>query len=271
MTHEEFQSVAALVAIGVATPEEERAFEAHAAGCGDCRRARDEFAEAATLLARDLTPVAPPADVRARVLALADIVDDETLADDEGGELVTPSRWMISPWWLASAAMLFLALWGWRELGIHAAKERMRTQQAELQAMQEQNTLLEQQREKLSGELAALGAKETKAIELTGQEVAPRAAARVFLEPEHRRAIVFFTNLPANAKDRSYQLWVIPANDPTKPHSAGVFDANENGNATLVVENLPAATEIKGLAVTLEPRGGGEKPSNTNFYLMGNS
>ena len=77
--------------------------------------------------------------------------------------------------------------------------------------------------------------------------------------------------MPANAKDRSYQLWVIPATDPTKPHSAGVFDADANGNATLMVENLPVATEIKALAVTLEPRGGVDAPTNTNFYLMGNS
>ncbi|HWS72713.1 MAG TPA: anti-sigma factor, partial [Thermoanaerobaculia bacterium] len=75
----------------------------------------------------------------------------------------------------------------------------------------------------------------------------------------------------ANAKDRSYQLWVIPASDPARPHSAGIFDADANGNATLMVENLPVATEIKALAVTLEPRGGVDAPTNTNFYLMGNS
>lgn len=271
MTHEEFEAIAALDAIGAATADESRALAAHAAGCDSCRRARDEFAEAATLLARSLDPVAPPADVRARVLATTEerVNDDEEYGEDTG-VVLTSSRWKIRPWWLATAATLFLALWGWRELGIHAAKERMRSQESELSALQEQNELLTQQKEKLSSELAALGAKNTKAIELTGQQVSPQAAARVFLEPEQHRALVFFTNLPANAKDRSYQLWVIPATNPTKPKSAGVFDADANGNATLVVENLPVATEIKALAVTLEARGGAEAPSNTNFYLMGN-
>ena len=268
MTHEEFESIAALDAIGAATADEQRALDAHAAECADCRHARDEFAEAAAMLATSLDPVAPPAEVRARVLT---ITEEPVEQEELDREVLTSSRWKIHPWWLATAATLFLALWGWREMGIHAAKERMRSQEAELSSLQEQNELLAQQREKLSAELAALGAKNTRAIELAGQQVSPESAARVFLQPEQRRAIVFFTHLPANAKDRSYQLWVIPATDPTKPHSAGVFDADANGNATLMVENLPVATEIKALAVTLEPRGGVDAPTNTNFYLMGNS
>jgi anti-sigma-K factor RskA len=270
MTHDEFESIAALDAIGAATPEEHRAFEAHAAGCADCTRARDEFVEAAALLAQDVEPVAPPSNIRERVLAVAE-PEESRFETGELPEPLTSSRWIRRPWWLASAAMLFLALWGWRELGIHAAKEHMRSQEAELRTLQEQNALLEQQKEKLSAELGALGARSTKAIELTGQQVSPAASARVFLDPEKRRAFVFFANLPANAKDRSYQLWIIPAADPASPHSAGVFDANPAGNATLVVENLPVATGIKALAVTLEPRGGAEKPTNTNFYLLGNT
>jgi len=265
MTHDEFESLAALDAIGAATAEEHRSFEAHAAGCADCRRVRDEFVEAAALLARDLEPLTPPADVRARVLALADE------AGSDLPEPLTSSRWTISPWWLASAAMLFLALWGWREMSVHAAKEHMRSQEAEIHSLQEEKSLLEQQKEKLSSEIAVLGAKNTRSIELAGQQVSPQASARVFLEPEERRAVVFFANLPANAKDHSYQLWIIPATDPAGPRSAGIFDANADGNATLVVENLPVATEMKGLAVTLEPRGGVDKPTNANFYVAGNS
>jgi len=38
-----------------------------------------------------------------------------------------------------------------------------------------------------------------------------------------------------------------------------------------VIENLPLATEIKGLAVTLEPKGGVEQPTNTNFFVAGST
>ena len=51
----------------------------------------------------------------------------------------------------------------------------------------------------------------------------------------------------------------------------GFFDATQNGTATVTVENLPVATEIKALAVTLEPKGGAEQPTNSNFFVMGST
>ncbi len=266
MTHDEFESLAALDAIGAATAEETRALETHLATCADCRRARDEFAEAAALLARDLPSAAPPSALRERVIARTGTPGAAAAEEEE----VEESRWAPSRWWLAAAAMLFLAMWGWRELGMRVAKEHVRGQLAEMDALKEDNARLQMQRDKLAAEMSALAARDTRTISLSGQQVSPQASARVFLEPEQRRAIVFFANLPRNTHDKSYQLWIIRADQP-KPQSAGVFDANASGNASLVLENLPIATEIKALAVTLEPHGGVEQPTNTNFYLMGNS
>ena len=41
--------------------------------------------------------------------------------------------------------------------------------------------------------------------------------------------------------------------DQVKPVSAGIFDVDASGNASLIVQNLPVDTLIKALAVTLEP------------------
>ena len=257
MTHEEFQDVAALDAIGAASPDEERELGDHLAGCAECRRVRDEYGEAVTLLARGLDPVAPPAELRERVVS----GEDENVVDAR-------RRFGASAWWLATAATLFLALWGWRELAMRVEREKATTQQAEIRRLSEENALLSQRNDKLSAEMASLASRDTRQIALSGQQVAPSASARVFLEPERRRAIVFFYNLPENAKDKSYQLWVIAGD---KPKSAGVFDVTRSGNASISVENLPVATEIKALAVTLEPRGGVAQPTNANFYVMGKS
>lgn len=255
MTHEEFDSIAALDAVGAATADEARSLDEHAAGCSDCRRARDEYAEAASLLARDLSPVAPPNDVRDNVIASL---------DDEGADVIDIGSRRRNPWWLATAATLFLALWGWREVGIRVQRDHVRNQQATITTLTDENKALIQQKEKLSAEMQALGSSGTKTIALTGQQAAPTASARVFLVPEHRRAIVFFSNLPENPKDKSYQLWIITS----KPQSAGVFDAS-HGSATITIENLPVDTEIKALAVTLEQRGGVEQPSNSDFVVLG--
>lgn len=257
--HEHYQEIAALDAVGAASPDEERELREHLNECAECRRVRDEYAEAVTLLARGLDPVPPPAELRERVVA-GD--EDEDNVVDARGRFGSGGAW-----WLATAATLFLALWGWRELAMRVEREKYTAQQAELHRLAEDNARLATKNDKLSAEMAALAAADTRQIALSGQQVAPSASARVFLEPGKRRAIVFFSNLPANAKDKSYQLWVIAGD---KPQSAGVFDVTD-GSATVRVENLPVATEIKALAVTLEPRGGVAQPTNTNFYVMGKS
>ena len=254
MNHEEYEGIAALDALGVASAGDVAALRAHAGGCIPCRRARDEYAEAVTLLARGLHPVEPPAHLRARIAAsLAPSITNRG-----------------ARWWLATAASLFLALWGWRELEVRSARARESTQRAELARLEHENAQLSQQKEKLSAEIAALASAGTRTIALSGQEVAPAASAKVFLEPARRRALVFFYDLPANPGDKSYQLWIIRADQP-KPMSAGVFDVTQSGTASITLENLPVATEIKALAVTLEPRGGVEQPTNSTFYVAGNA
>jgi hypothetical protein len=257
MAHEQYDAVAALDAIGAADPDEASAFHAHVASCPDCRRVRDEYAEAASLLARDLDPVTPPPQVRDRIFKAID-----------GGNVVDAhDRFGISRWWMA-AAVLFLALWGWRELSVRVIREKVNSTEAEMRRLAGQNQLLTARNEKLSAEMTSLASRDTRTIALTGQQVSPSASAKVFLAPQQRRAVVFFYNLPPNATDKSYQLWILRADQP-KPQSAGVFDATPSGVASISIENLPLATEIKGLAVTLEPKGGVAQPTNTNFFVAG--
>ena len=259
ISHEQYDSIAALDAIGAADADEASAFYAHLASCDECRRARDEYAEAVSLLARDLDPVAPSPHVRDRIFR----------AIDRSNVVDASDRFGISRWWMA-AAVVFLALWGWRELSVRVIREKVNSTEAEMRRLAGQNQLLTARNEKLSAEMASLVSRDTRTIALTGQQISPSASAKVFLEPQQRRAVVFFYNLPPNATDRSYQLWILRADQP-KPQSAGVFDATPSGIASISIQNLPLATEIKGLAVTLEPKGGVAQPTNTNFFVAGST
>jgi len=102
---------------------------------------------------------------------------------------------------------------------------------------------------------------------------------REYLEPNDRR---FHAQPNACPKcGPRLALWngrgeVICADDEALEQSAdairaGVFDVTRSGGASISIENLPLATEIKGLAVTLEPKGGVAQPTNTNFFVAGST
>ncbi|HEY2091730.1 MAG TPA: anti-sigma factor [Thermoanaerobaculia bacterium] len=256
MAHEDFEAIAALDAIGAATADEERTLREHLSSCIPCRRARDEYAEAAAMMARELEPVAPPSDVRERVF---EDVTPVAASEEERG--------FFGRWGLATAATLFLALWGWREIGIRVMREHVRSQQADIQRLANEKQVVELERQKLEAAVASLAAANTQTISLTGAQMSPSASAKVFMDSDKHRAVVVFANLPKCPTDKSYQFWIIRGDQP-KPQSAGVFDV-EKGNATITIENLPVMTEIKGLALTMEPRGGVEQPTNANYYVVG--
>ena len=235
MTHEEILELAALDAIGAASPEEVAELRRHLATCDGCRRAADELNEAAALLALSVDPVTPPPAAKEKILR------------DVGRASARPAL----QWWFAAAAALFLVLLLWTAFELRDARQQV----AQLQS----------DREKLTGMIATLS--RSRVIQLAGQEIAPRASANVFLDPSQRRAFIFFHGLPANPEDKSYQLWIIRA-DQVKPMSAGVFNVDPTGSAALVVQNIPVDTLIKALAVTLEPRGGVQSPTGQK-YLVG--
>ncbi len=186
--------------------------------------------------------------------------EDDLLPEDVVAE--RPRR----PWGLLIAGLLFLALWVWREVGIRVARERAVSQQADINRLTQENEILSKELEQVSTELAALSSGSVRTVELKAQAAAPAASAKVLLDSDHHRAIVFFYNLPPNPSDKSYQFWVSDARGEV-PVSGGIFDVTRRGGASLVVEKLPSPRPTA-FSVTLEPKGGAQMPNGT-YYLIG--
>jgi len=266
MNHEEFEELASLDALGVIAPEERSRLRVHLGSCAECLQAHREFLQAASLLATSLDPVAPPPEVREEILSTIRN-SDRVIEKEASGQRLLFRRPTRNPWLAATAAVFFLALWGWSELRLRALKENIEEVDASRQHAIEESRRLERTNNTLIDEVATLTASTTRTIVLSGQQASPSATARVFLDEDKRRAFVFFHDLPASGSDKSYQLWIIRSDKP-QPQSVSVFDVDEKGQASIVLENLPTATEIKGLAVTLEPRGGVAAPTGQK-YLVG--
>jgi len=71
------------------------------------------------------------------------------------------------------------------------------------------------------------------------------------------------SGLPVNDNQHQYQLWAIRK---LKPISLGVFDVRK---ADSVMESMSSIDRASAFAVTLEPRGGSEKPTLKQMVMMG--
>lgn len=90
----------------------------------------------------------------------------------------------------------------------------------------------------------------------------PTARGRVFVSPE--KGVVFIAaHLPSIAANRTFELWVIPAQG--NPIPAGTFKSEANSTAVYVRPG--PVTNAAAVAVTVEPEGGSALPTTTPFVV----
>ena len=158
-------------------------------------------------------------------------------------------RFMQPRFWLAAAAILFAALWGWRELAIRAARERIASQDAEIRRLTVENERITEQLARVNFEVTVLAMPGTRTFPVT----APGSgSARVFVNRQGQ-GLAIVDNLPENAAEKSYELWVVRSDQP-KPQSVTVFDMPAAGGKTIPLEHLPALSVIKSFSVTTTTR-----------------
>ena len=92
-----------------------------------------------------------------------------------------------------------------------------------------------------------------------------QAHGRVFVNTS--RGLVFVgSQLPALARDRTFQLWLIPA--ARAPQSAGLFRPNAAGNFVNVRTQPIDTARIQAVAVSVEPQGGSPAPTTKPILIV---
>jgi Anti-sigma-K factor rskA len=249
VSHEPFDTLAALHAVGALDGDDLREFEAHlAAGCARCATVVRQTEQALARAAMAGPPEPPPAAVRDALVRRAATAG-------------APGRARRLPWvvGLAAAAVAAGALsaayvasryearLGQMARETSAARERLARSEAEL-------------REEVESYRAAvdlLRDPATRVVELRGQAGAASAVARVLLT-DKMGGVLLATNLPPVSPGRAYALWTLEG-DVARP--AGLFVPDSGGRAMLKVAAPTAAAPVRVLAVTLEPESGVTKPT----------
>ena len=256
MIAEPQQEQACLYALGALSPEETAAFERALRDNAELQEFTRQLQDVSVAVALSTRMVAPPADLKARVLAALK-AGNVVRADFRPVETPRGVRFTWLPWALAACVTLLC--------GVLAVQKRaLRKDVARLSAAdQEQQTRLTG----LQNDLAEFRAKDRVSqmrIAMLGSllESAPKAVAVSLWDAERQDGVLLVQNLNPLPAGQDYQLWVI---DPKHgaPVDAGVFTVDAKGTVRFRFKPKAPVLSADKFAVTVEKKGGVPAPQGT--------
>jgi hypothetical protein len=240
----------ALYAMQALAREEFATVAAHLAQCAECRDELASIQGDLALVAVSVDQQALPAGARARFLTKLASAADQTPVVSIASKRASRTSAFIP--WLAAAALLVLSV----SLGVQV--QRLEEQ---IRNVSNQTARLAIQNARAQEVLDVLSAPAAQRVVLTGpMPPRPLPTGRAVYLPARGGLIFQGNNLARLADDKTYELWVIPANG-SAPIPAGLFRPDETGNASVVLPPLPAGVPAKAFGVTIEKMGGSATPT----------
>lgn len=258
--HEQFADDLALYALGSLPAAEAVALENHLESCAACKRELQELRGDAALLALSVSGPAAPARSRERLLA----------AMKKEPQRQRMVLYRARPWWaiapvVASLALAVFALLMWRENSNIKQENAEAQQKAQLLSAQLAQQLVDSEHAREM--LALFTSPDAQRVTLTNGKSASQPNAKAMYLRNKGRLLFIASNLPQLPPSKMYELWLIPASG-APPMPVGTFMPDEKGGAIMMDHTMPAGTEAKAFAVTMENAPGSEKPTMP-IVLMG--
>lgn len=276
MIDEQLEEAASLYVFGALEPGEIAAFEEQLAGSEELQRLVDDLTAAAASLALAAPLRMPPPHLEAAIMR--EVRDSKIVRPN-----FPTARWI--PWALAACLALSTGL-------LYVKRNKLERRVAELQSKQEQGRLdiarvsterdraankiadlekrdadsnakiaaLSRERERTASEIARLQERDNlsqmQIATLTSKLAdAPKATAFVIWDAENQRGVLTTVDMPPNATDRDYQLWIV---DPKYqiPVDAGVFSVKSGEATKILFKPKTPISSADAFAVSLEQKGG---------------
>jgi anti-sigma-K factor RskA len=113
--------------------------------------------------------------------------------------------------------------------------------------------------------VATLTAPDAQIVPVVAPNTPPQPQGKAIYVRDRSSLVFIASNLPAPPPQKTYELWLIPAQGAPIP--AGLFKPNQRGNATVVNPPLPANVQAKAFAITVEPEGGSITPTMPSVMM----
>lgn len=245
MSHEPFETLAAVYAVDALDGDDLAVFEAHLETCTACQGSVRDAQETLARATLSMPPQPPPAAARAAIVRRV----AERRERRQRGWL----RWAAATAVVAAAAAMFAGAWvavryearlGQMARETAAVRERLARNDA---ALQEQLAFYREAVELLRDPA-------TRVVDLRGQASASAASGRMIWN-DSGGGHLFVAGLAPAPAGKTYELWTIA---DAAPKPAGLFAVDAQGRA---VHRVAAEPGVKVFAVSLEPEGGVSAPT----------
>jgi anti-sigma-K factor RskA len=239
-----------LYALGVLEGDELRGIESHVKSCASCAQKVAEARGRIALLAFSAEPREPSLAVRQRLMAKvrADASPFDAKSFTARTERAPSGFWNFA-WGTLALALAIFALYLWN------ANKSLQDELVRQEAAAKTQLALTERARRIA---ALLTSPQTVTINLAPKTPIATQPGRVMYNSQ-QGALIYVGTLPQLAADKSYELWVIP--ETGNPIPAGVFSAESNGDASVVLPKIPVGISAKAFAVTIEPAPGTAAPT----------
>ena len=239
-----------LYALGVLEGDELRGIESHMTSCKACAQKVAEARGRIAMLAFSAETREPSLEVRQRLMAKvrAEVKPAGSKSVVPRAELSRSSFWNFA-WGTLALALAIFALYLWN------ANKSLQDELVRQEAAAKAQLALTERARSIA---ALLSSPQTVTINLAPKTPIATQPGRVLYNSQ-QGALIYAGTLPQLAAGKSYELWIIPQTG--NPIPAGVFSAEPNGDATVVLPKIPADIFAKAFAVTVEPAGGTAAPT----------
>lgn len=299
------EELAALNALHMLEGDEQRALDGACVSDKELRTLNSELEQVAAELARLITPVEPPADMKKRIRAKIRSRGGPGAFGVSRGVLVGAAGWALA------AGLAMASVWLWNErsklIDQHASavraiaavvpasspaaeeKKEARSLEDELKSIRDD---YEKKQAALNSEIESLRKRETEAqtriTQLTAETEALKkqdAEAQLQIAKlqskvwEYRRSemsvvwdgrrgqgVIMLEKMPGAESGTDYQLWVV---DPGKPDpvSAGVITVDDKGSAKTAFKPVSPVGETAKFVLSVEKKGGVPKKAGQVVFI----